>query len=282
MPAQLIDGKKVAEAVNAEVARDVAALAANGRIPGLGVLLVGADPASRVYVGMKRKACTKLGLYSEEVTLDSDASQQEVLDAVAHFNRDPKIDGILVQLPLPPQIDASAIIEAISPEKDADGFHPLTLGHLFLGKPTLYPCTPLGCMRLLDSIAYDCKGKRAVMVGRSNIVGKPMAMMLMQRHATVTICHTRTVDLPAEVARADLLVVAVGSPNVIKGDWIKPGAVVIDVGVNRLNDKLVGDVEFDRAAERASWITPVPGGVGPLTIAMLMHNTVLLARRRLR
>lgn len=281
MPAQLIDGKKVADAVHAEIAREVAELAKRGVTPGLGVLLVGADPASRVYVNMKRKACAKLGLFADEITLGEDASLPEVLDAVRRLNRDPKIDGILVQLPMPPQIDAAAVIEAVDPEKDADCFHPLNLGRLFLGKASLYPCTPLGVIRLLESIGYDFKGKRAVMVGRSNIVGKPLAMMLMQRHATVTILHTRTVDEAADIARADLVVVACGVPHVIKGAWIKPGAVVVDVGVNRVDDRLVGDVEFEAAAERASWITPVPGGVGPMTIAMLMHNTVLLARRRM-
>lgn len=282
MAAQLIDGKKVAAEVHAEVARDVAALALLGRTPGLGVLLVGADPASRVYVNMKRKACAKLGIHTEEVALATDASQAEVMDALERLNRDPKIDGILVQLPMPPQIDATAVLEAVAPDKDADGFHPANMGRLFLGKGTLYPCTPLGCIRLLESIAFDFKGKSAVVIGRSNIVGKPLASMLLARHCTVSICHTRTVDLSGEVGRADLLVAAVGSPGAIKGAWIKPGAVVLDIGVNRVGDQLVGDVEFAPAAERASHITPVPGGVGPMTIAMLMHNTVLLARRRLR
>lgn len=281
MSAQLIHGKHVAAAVHEEVAKEVAALTARGRVPGLGVVLVGADPASRVYVNMKRKACKKLGIHSEEITLDTDASQEEALDAVAKLNRDNQIDGILVQLPLPTQIDPHAVLEAVAPEKDADGFHPLNVGRVYVGKGTLYPCTPLGCIRLIESIGYDLKGKKAVVVGRSNIVGRPLAHMLLMRHATVTVCHSRTVDLAGEVARADVLISAVGAPGAIKGEWIKPGAVVIDVGVNRVEGKLVGDVEFAAAAERAAWITPVPGGVGPMTIAMLMHNTVLLARRRL-
>lgn len=281
MTANIIDGKKVGEAVQQEVAREVAELAAHGRSPGLGVLLVGNDPASRVYVNMKRKACAKLGIHSEEITLSADASMAEVMVALARLNADDRVDGILVQLPLPSQIDTHAVLEAVDPSKDADVFHPFNVGKLYLGQGTLYPCTPFGCMRLLDSINFDPKGKRVVVVGRSNIVGKPLAMMLMMRHATVMICHTRTLDLASEVGRADLVIAAAGAPRAIKGAWIKPGAVVIDVGVNRVQDKLVGDVEFDVAVERASHITPVPGGVGPMTIAMLMHNTVRLARRRM-
>jgi methylenetetrahydrofolate dehydrogenase (NADP+)/methenyltetrahydrofolate cyclohydrolase len=279
MSAKIIDGKAVAAALSGELAREIAELAARGRPPGLGVMLVGDDAASRVYVNMKRKACAKLGIYSEEVNLPVDVPQEEVLGQLARFNASPRIDGILVQLPLPGHLDTRTILESVSPDKDADCFHPVNVGRLFLGQGNLYPCTPLGVVHLLESIGWDARGKRATVVGRSNIVGKPLAMMLMMRHATVTICHTRTLDLAGDVARADLVVAAAGSPHAIKGEWIRPGAVVIDVGVNRVDDRLVGDVEFEAARARASYITPVPGGVGPMTIAMLMHNTAKLARQ---
>jgi methylenetetrahydrofolate dehydrogenase (NADP+)/methenyltetrahydrofolate cyclohydrolase len=278
--AQLIDGKAIATRISDLLAGEVKLLAGS-RPPGLGVVLVGDDPASRVYVNMKKKACAKLGLYSEEVQLESDVDQVTVLSHLARYNADPKIDGILVQLPLPPHLDSKLILESVRVDKDVDCFHPVNVGRLFLGQGTLFPCTPLGVIRLLSEIGYDPKGRRAVVVGRSNIVGKPVAMMLMQRHATVTICHTRTRDLAGEVSRADLVIAAAGVPAGIKGEWIAPGAVVIDVGVNRVGEKLVGDVEFEIARERASFLTPVPGGVGPMTIAMLMHNTVQLARAHL-
>jgi methylenetetrahydrofolate dehydrogenase (NADP+)/methenyltetrahydrofolate cyclohydrolase len=281
MVAQLIDGKAIARSIQERLAGEVQSLTGKGRPPGLAVMLVGDNPASRLYVNMKKKMCAKLGIRSEEIALPADTAQEVVLGHLARLNSDPAIDGILVQVPLPGHLDTRAILEEVSPDKDVDCFHPTNVGRLFLGQATLFPCTPLGVVRLLDEIGVDPKGKQAVVVGRSNIVGKPLSIMLMQRHATVTICHTRTADLEAEVARADIVVAAAGVPGGIEGAWIKPGAVVIDVGSNRVGDKTVGDVEFEVARERAAWITPVPGGVGPMTIVMLMHNTVQLARAHL-
>jgi len=276
--AQLIDGKALASLIHETLAQDVAELTSRGRPPGLGVLLIGDDPGSRVYVNMKRKDCAKLGIHSEELTLPADVPQATVLEHLSRLNASPIIDGILVQLPIPGHLDTRLILESIVPHKDVDCFHPVNVGRLFSGQGALCPCTPLGIIRLLDSIGFDPKGQLAVVVGRSNIVGKPVAMMLMQRHATVTICHTRTRDLAAEVRRADLVVAATGVPFGIKGEWIKPGAVVIDVGTSKVDGKLVGDVEFPVAVERAAFITPVPGGVGPMTRAMLLNNTIQLAR----
>ncbi|MBI5070325.1 MAG: bifunctional methylenetetrahydrofolate dehydrogenase/methenyltetrahydrofolate cyclohydrolase FolD [Deltaproteobacteria bacterium] len=277
----IIDGKAIAAQVRAEVARDVAELKARGQMVGLTVVRVGEDPASAVYVRNKIKACAEVGIVSTEHHPDASISQAELLSLVARLNADPAVHGILVQLPLPKQISEQVVLEAISPQKDADGFHPFNVGCLWTGKPAPRACTPFGVMRLLDEARVELKGKHALVVGRSNIVGKPQACMLLERHATVTIAHSRTPDLAAEVARADVLVAAVGKAEMVKGAWVKPGAVVIDVGMNRnAEGKLVGDVEFAPAAARASAITPVPGGVGPMTIAMLLRNTVDLAKAR--
>jgi methylenetetrahydrofolate dehydrogenase (NADP+)/methenyltetrahydrofolate cyclohydrolase len=276
----IIDGKLVAAKVRAEVADQVKELARQGVVPGLTVVRVGDDPASAVYVKGKRKACEEVGMRSVEHHLPATVGEAELLGLIARLNVDPETHGILVQLPLPKHIDESKVLDAISPAKDADGFHPVNVGALWLAKPAPRPCTPAGVMRLLDEAGVDPKGKRALVVGRSNIVGKPMAYMLLERHATVTIAHSRTEDLAGEVARADILVAAIGKAEMVKGAWVKPGAVVIDVGMNRKADgKLCGDVEFPEAEKRASAITPVPGGVGPMTIAMLLVNTLDLARR---
>lgn len=276
--AQLIDGKAVAARVRAEVKADVERLRAErGLVPGLAVVRVGEDPASKIYVTGKKKAAEEVGFNSWEHHRDASITQDELLALVGGLNADPAVHGILVQLPLPKHIDAERIISAVSPEKDVDGFHPVNAGRLSLGRPGLRPCTPFGVMRLLEEAGCNPSGKRAVVVGRSNIVGKPMALMLLAADATVTVCHRKS-NLADEVSRADIVVAAVGVAELIKGEWIKPGAVVIDVGMNRMPDgKLKGDVEFQAASERASHITPVPGGVGPMTIAMLMRNTFLAA-----
>ncbi|MCE9673914.1 bifunctional methylenetetrahydrofolate dehydrogenase/methenyltetrahydrofolate cyclohydrolase FolD [Myxococcus stipitatus] len=277
---QLIDGKEVAARVRAEVKAEAALLRERwGLVPGLAVVRVGDDPASRTYVSSKKKAAAEVGFLSWEYALEADVSQEALLSLVHQLNEDAAVHGILVQLPLPGHLDTDAVLAAVRPEKDVDGFHPVNAGSLLLGRPGARPCTPLGILRLLEEIGCDPAGKRAVVVGRSNIVGKPMALMLLQRHATVTVCHSRS-DLPSEVSRADILVVAVGVRELVKGDWVRPGAVVIDVGINRREDGgLVGDVEFARAAQRASFITPVPGGVGPMTVAMLLRNTLEAATR---
>jgi methylenetetrahydrofolate dehydrogenase (NADP+)/methenyltetrahydrofolate cyclohydrolase len=280
MTAQVIDGKAIAAKVRGRIGTTVATLKEQGITPGLAVVLVGNDPASRVYVGMKKKMCLELGMYSADHELSASTSEAELLTLIGQLNADERVHGILVQLPLPDHIDTDKVLEAISPDKDADGFHPYNVGRLMIGKPTFQPCTPYGVMVMLDEIGYDLKGKEVVVVGRSNIVGKPVALMCLSRHATVTICHSRTKDLPDVVRRADVVIAAVGKAEMIKGDWIKPGAVVIDVGINRVGEKkLVGDVEYAAAAERASAITPVPGGVGPMTIAMLLQNTLESAQR---
>ena len=279
----IIDGKAVAKQVREEVRRDTERLRDDhGVVPGLGVVLVGEDPASRLYVRNKEKACAEAGIRSVEHLLPASVTQHELLDLIGRLNQDPAIHGILVQLPLPDHIAAGRILEAVSPAKDVDGFHPVNQGLLLSGGAGFKPCTPLGIMRLLDSVDCELKGKTAVVVGRSNIVGKPVALMLLARHATVTLCHSRTLDLGGEVGRADVVVAAVGKTHAVRGEWIKPGAVVIDVGINRLpTGKLAGDVEFEPARERASWISPVPGGVGPMTICMLLSNTLLAAQRSL-
>jgi len=281
MAGQLIDGKAVAAAVRAEVKEKTAAFSSRTGIqPCLVAVLVGEDPASRIYVRNKGKACTEAGLLSRQIDLPASVSEQELLDLVAELNADDSVHGILVQLPLPDHIDEARVIEAISPDKDVDGFHPVNAGRLLVGRAGFVPCTPYGIMKLLDHEGVDLKGKHAVVVGRSNIVGKPVAILLLARHATVTICHSRTRDLPGVVRSADVVVAAVGKAEMIRGSWIKPGAVVIDVGINRLPDgKLVGDVAFAEAREVAGRITPVPGGVGPMTIAMLLHNTLEAAVR---
>jgi methylenetetrahydrofolate dehydrogenase (NADP+) / methenyltetrahydrofolate cyclohydrolase len=279
--ARIIDGKAHAQAVRQEIGAKVARLKQQyGKAPGLAVVLVGEDPASQIYVRMKNKACTEAGMLSMQHHRDASTSEDELLALVHSLNADPTVHGILVQLPLPKHINEDTVIETISPEKDVDGFHPINVGRLMNDAPIFAPCTPLGVMALLDREGVDPKGKRAVVVGRSMIVGKPMALLLLARHATVTICHSRTADLAGEVRNADILVAAIGKPNMIKGEWIKEGAVVIDVGVNRLPDgKLAGDVEFEGASQRASRITPVPGGVGPMTIALLLSNTLTAAER---
>jgi methylenetetrahydrofolate dehydrogenase (NADP+)/methenyltetrahydrofolate cyclohydrolase len=279
---RIIDGKAVAAAVRDEVHAASAEFRIRyGRAPGLAVVLVGDDPASATYVRNKRKACADCGIESIGHELPATTSQAELLALVRSLNARPDVDGILVQLPLPKGLDAAPVIDAIDPAKDVDGLHPVSQGRLVSGMPGLRPCTPLGVMRLLDTTGVDLKGARAVVVGRSNLVGKPVAFLLLERHATLTICHSRTRDLAAEVRGADVLVAAIGQPRFIQGDWIKPGAVVIDVGTNRGADgKLVGDVDFAAASARAGHITPVPGGVGPMTIAMLLQNTVAAARAR--
>ncbi len=280
MSGQIIDGKAIAAKVRAEVAEETRAFTASTGIkPGLTVVRVGEDQASKVYVGAKQKAAAECGFDGQEIHLPATATQDEVLAQVRALNADPKVHGILVQLPLPKGIDSNAIISAIDPGKDADGFHPLNAGHLFLGRRGVQPCTPAGVMRLIEETGTSLTGKRAVVIGRSNIVGKPMAMMLLAANATVVIAHSKS-DVEAEVRGADVVVAAVGVAELVKGAWIKPGAVVIDVGMNRnAEGKLVGDVEFAAARERASWITPVPGGVGPMTVALLMRNTLESAKR---
>ncbi len=279
MTAQLIDGKalaaKVREGLRAEV---LAITAGRGFPPGIAVVRVGEDPASKIYVTSKQKTAQELGFGSFEHHPDASISQADLLALVAQLNADPKVDGILVQLPLPKHLDSNAVIEAISPAKDVDGFHQISAGRLFQGRPGLVACTPSGVMRMLEEIGFEPAGKVCVVIGRSNIVGRPMAALLLNASATVVICHSRS-DVAAEVRRAELVVAAVGVSKLVKGEWIKPGAVVIDVGMNRGADgKLTGDVDFESAKERASWLTPVPGGVGPMTIAMLMSNTVKAAR----
>jgi methylenetetrahydrofolate dehydrogenase (NADP+) / methenyltetrahydrofolate cyclohydrolase len=277
----IIDGKQVAAKVRAEVAQQVAALRARGIHAGLTVVRVGEDPGSAIYVRGKRKDCDEVGIASTEHHLPAETTQAELLALVERLNRDPSVHGILVQLPLPDHIDDQAVLNAISPAKDADGFHPFNVGALSVGIAGVpRPCTPAGVLRLLDEARVELKGKRALVIGRSNIVGKPMALLLLERHATVTVAHSRTVNLAEEVGRAEVLVAAIGRPELVKGAWIRPGAAVVDVGMNRLPDgRLVGDVEYAAAAERAAAITPVPGGVGPMTRAMLLVNTVQLAAR---
>lgn len=276
MTAIVIDGKKISAEVLNELKVAVDKRNSQGKRPaGLAVILVGSDPASHVYVGHKRRACNEIGIYSRSYDLPVETTHHELVSLIDQLNADEFIDGILVQLPLPDHLDASLIIERIDPSKDVDGFHPVNVGRLTLRIPGLRPCTPYGIMRLLESTGESPKGKHAVIVGASNIVGRPMMLELLLVGATVTVCHRFTKNTPELVAQGDIVVVAVGKAGLVKGDWIKPGATVIDVGVNRLeNGKLAGDVEFDEAAERAAWITPVPGGVGPMTVAMLMKNTL--------
>lgn len=276
MAAQIIDGKAVAQSTRQQVALRVQQrLAAGKRAPGLAVVLVGMDAASQVYVGSKRKACEEVGFESFSYDLPSSTTQQELFDLIDTLNADSKVDGILVQLPLPAGLDASAILERINPLKDVDGFHPYNIGRLAQRMPALRPCTPKGIIKLLQSTGIQIRGMDAVVVGASNIVGRPMALELLLAGCTTTVCHKFTKQLEQHVRRADLVVVAVGKPEFIPGDWIKPGALVIDVGINRLESgKLVGDVEFDKAKEHARFITPVPGGVGPMTVACLIENTL--------
>jgi len=277
-----IDGKRVAAAVRSEVRERVARLASRGVVPGLATVLVGDDPASRLYVGNKETACEEVGMRSFGHRLAASTGQAELLALVRELGRRRDVHGILVQLPLPPPLEARPVIETLPPEKDVDGLHPVNQGRLLAGEPGLRPCTPLGVLRLIDETGVALKGAHAVVVGRSLLVGKPVALLLLERHATVTVCHSRTVDLGAEVGRADVLVAATGQAGLVRGAWIRPGAVVIDVGMNRGPDgKLCGDVEFAAACERAAHITPVPGGVGPMTVAMLLANTVSAAEQAL-
>lgn len=281
MSAKLIDGKSIADTLQQELRTRVSEITASGRrAPALATLLVGHDPASHVYVRNKRLACERIGIRSLPLEFGSDISQAELLAEIERLNNDPEVDGILVQLPLPAQIDSTAIIEAIRPDKDVDGFHPYNLGRLAQRQPVLRPCTPFGVIEMLRRSGESFYGRRAIVVGASNHVGRPMGLELLLAGATTTVCHRFTRDLAEEVARAELVIVAVGKPGFIKGDWIAPGATVVDIGINRLPDgRLCGDVEFDVARQRAAYITPVPGGVGPMTVTMLMHNTVLAASR---
>ncbi|WP_309603451.1 bifunctional methylenetetrahydrofolate dehydrogenase/methenyltetrahydrofolate cyclohydrolase FolD [Sphingomonas sp.] len=281
MTARIIDGKAAAAALRATVGAEVARFhAATGRAPGLAVVLVGEDPASAVYVRSKHKATIEAGMLSFEHRLPATATQDELVALVDTLNTDPAVDGILVQLPLPPQIDENVIITRINPDKDVDGFSPVNAGRLAIGLHGFVPCTPLGCLKLLQAELGDLSGKSAVVIGRSNIVGKPMALLLLSASCTVTIAHSRTRDLPGVVRGADIVIAAVGRPNMVSGDWLKPGATVIDVGINRTEEGLTGDVDFASASQVAGAITPVPGGVGPMTIACLIRNTLVSAARR--
>lgn len=277
MSAQRIDGKQIAEDVRSELKDEVDAMQA---VPGLTVVLVGDDPASQTYVNMKAKACEKLGIRSDVIRMAEDTSEEVLLRQIRELNEDDRVHGILVQLPLPPQISENAVIDTIRPDKDVDGFHPVNVGRLMIGEPAYVPCTPHGIIEMIERTGTEISGKNAVIIGRSNIVGKPMAMLLMHRHATVTICHSRTKDMAAKAREADILVAAVGKAHMVTPDFVKPGAVVIDVGMNRLESgKLTGDVDFEAVKEKAGHLTPVPGGVGPMTITMLLKNTVDACKR---
>ncbi len=282
MSAQIIDGKAIAAQLRQDIKQRVEARQAKGqRAPGLAVVLVGENPASQVYVGSKRKGCEETGILSLAHDLPAETTQGAVLALIDTLNEDPTVDGILVQLPLPDHINVETVIERIHPDKDVDGFHPYNIGRLTIQMPTLRPCTPRGSMTLLESTGVELKGMDAVIVGASNIVGRPMALELLMAGCTVTVCHSKTRDLQEKLSKADLVVAAVGRPEMIKGEWLKEGVIVIDVGINRLESgKLVGDVEFSSASEKASYITPVPGGVGPMTVATLLQNTVDAADRR--
>jgi methylenetetrahydrofolate dehydrogenase (NADP+)/methenyltetrahydrofolate cyclohydrolase len=279
--AQLIDGKALAQSIRDKIAQDAAALLARtGVTPGLAAILVGDDPASHLYVKNKQKACEAAGIYVADYKLPVTTTQDELLGLLDKVNRDERIHGILVQLPLPKQIDSKVILNAVLPEKDADGFHPYNIGRLVEGAPLFEACTPKGVIKMIESTGVSIEGKRAVVVGRSNIVGKPVALMLLHRHATVTVCHSKTKDLPGVCREADILVVAIGKPRFVTADMVRDNALVVDVGVNRTADgKFVGDVDFEPVRQKASWISPVPGGVGPMTIAMLLQNTLESAQR---
>lgn len=279
MSAQLLDGKLMSDEIKAQVATRVAALKEKGVTPGLAVILVGEDPASQIYVRNKGIGCEQTGIYSETIRMPETTTQQELEDEIRRLNADPRIHGILVQLPLPKGLDEASALATIVPEKDVDGFHVVNAGKLLNGLPGVVACTPKGALAMIRKTGVDLSGNEAVVVGRSNIVGKPMAMLLLQQNCTVTMCHSRTKDLAAHTRRADVLVAAVGKAKFITADMVKPGAIVIDVGINRVDGKVVGDVDFDNVKEVASWITPVPGGVGRMTIAMLLENTVEAAER---
>ncbi|UVI32296.1 bifunctional methylenetetrahydrofolate dehydrogenase/methenyltetrahydrofolate cyclohydrolase FolD [Paenibacillus spongiae] len=280
MSAQRIEGKQISDAIRAEIAIETAKLAEQGIIPGLAVVLVGNDPASSVYVGSKAKACEQLGFYSEVHRLEEQSSQEDLLSLIDQLNKQSNIHGILVQLPLPKHIEEKAVIDAISVHKDVDGFHPVSVGNLVIGDDSLLPCTPAGVIEMIKRTGIEIAGKHAVVIGRSNIVGKPVAMLLLREHATVTICHSKTANMEEIAKTADILVVAIGKPKAIGASFVKPGAVVIDVGINRLpSGKLAGDVDYDDVLDTAGYITPVPGGVGPMTITMLMLNTLKAAKQ---
>jgi methylenetetrahydrofolate dehydrogenase (NADP+)/methenyltetrahydrofolate cyclohydrolase len=279
MTASIIDGKAIASAIRAEIAQNVKNMVEKGiQPPGLAVILVGDDPASQIYVRNKKNDCIKVGFYTEEHLLPAMTPEDELRKLILRLNQDPKIHGILLQLPLPKDLNEKAMLELISPEKDVDCFHPVNVGNLFLGIPRFLPCTPAGVMEMLKYEKVDLKGKKAVVVGRSNIVGKPMAMMLLSEHATVTICHSRTVNLPKITREADIVVVAIGKAKFLTAEMVSKGQIIIDVGQNRLDEKLVGDVDFDAVAQIVAAITPVPGGVGPMTRAMLLKNTMQAER----
>lgn len=279
MTANIIDGKAIAGAIRAEIAQSVKNMVEKGiQPPGLAVILVGDDPASQIYVRNKKNDCVKVGFYTEEHLLPAETKEDDLKKLILKLNRDPNIHGILLQLPLPSGLNEKAMLELISPEKDVDCFHPINVGNLFLGMPRFLPCTPAGVMEMLKYEKVDLKGKRAVVVGRSNIVGKPMALLLMNEHATVTICHSRTVNLPKITREADIVVVAIGKAKFLTEDMVSSGQIIIDVGQNREGEKLVGDVDFDAVAKKVAAITPVPGGVGPMTRAMLLKNTMLAER----
>jgi methylenetetrahydrofolate dehydrogenase (NADP+) / methenyltetrahydrofolate cyclohydrolase len=280
MSAKIIDGKALAAQVRAEVKSKVAALAQRGIRPGLAVVLAGDDPASKVYVRNKTRACEEVGLRSQQIDYPATVTQEELMACIRKLNADPAVHGILVQLPLPKHIDAARVLQAVSPEKDADGFHTESMGALVAGTPRFVPCTPAGVMRMLEHAQVPLAGRRAVVVGRSNIVGKPVSLLLLQKDATVTICHSKTRDLEALAAQADILVAAIGRPKLVTARMVKPGACVIDVGINRMPDgSLAGDVDYAAVKDVAGWITPVPGGVGPMTIAMLLENCLLAAQK---
>ncbi|MEM4255228.1 MAG: bifunctional methylenetetrahydrofolate dehydrogenase/methenyltetrahydrofolate cyclohydrolase FolD [Candidatus Norongarragalinales archaeon] len=277
MTAKILDGKKIADEIKRKIASEISGWK---KKPGLATVLVGDNPASKVYVSRKNVACKQYGFYSREEHLPENALQAELLKLVGELNRDDKIHGILVQLPLPRRMDENAVLSAISPEKDVDGFHPLNLGRLLQGNPNFVPCTPRGIMHLIKSTGEKLEGKHAVVIGRSNIVGKPTAMLLLQENCTVAICHSRTKNLAEEVKRADIVVAAAGKPKLVTREMVKQGAIVIDVGINRMPEgKIIGDVDFEGVKEKAGWITPVPGGVGPMTIAMLLQNTFEAAKK---
>lgn len=275
MTAQIIDGKKVSSEILQRIAREVEELKSKyNKVPGLAVVLVGEDPASMIYVRNKNKQCRKIGFTSFEHTLPASTEENQLLELINQLNQNDAVNGILVQLPLPKQIDSQRVLETIDPKKDVDGFHPINMGRLARGGDGLFPCTPLGVIELFDYYKIDIEGKHAVVLGRSNIVGKPLALLLLRRNATVTLCHSRTKNLPEHARSADLLIAAIGKAGFVVPEMVRPGAVVIDVGINRVNGKLKGDVDFDSVAEKASYITPVPGGVGLMTIAMLMSNSL--------
>jgi methylenetetrahydrofolate dehydrogenase (NADP+)/methenyltetrahydrofolate cyclohydrolase len=280
--AQIIDGKKIAAEIRGRIKEETGRLAAQGCQPGLAAVLVGDNPASVIYVRNKRKACEEAGIYSEEHTLPEATKQEDLLKLILRLNNDPKIHGILIQLPLPKQIDTEQVLYAVNPKKDVDGLHPNNVGHLTMGSPVFVPCTPAGVMAMLDYHKLPIEGRRAVIVGRSNLVGRPVSLLLMHRNATITVCHSRTRDIASVCREGDILVAAIGKPRFVTSEMVKPGAVVIDVGINRLPDgKLVGDVDYEPVSKKAGWITPVPGGVGPMTIAMLLKNTLESAKRNL-